>query len=93
MIRRELPRSNRANSRPESVSHRTFEDAPFDNRPIRSRGQRRPDEAGELAGDRGDNVLFGFTASRETRVAPMQPLLRPPRLRDDGGRCAPLPGA
>src|SRR5215208_5295816 len=84
MIRRELLRSRSASSRPESVSHRTLEDSPFDSRPIRSLGQGRPHEAGELAGDGGDDVWFRFAAGREPRVAPMQPLLCCPGLRDDG---------
>ena len=86
MIRRELPRSKSASSRPEPVSHRTLEDSPFDNRPIRSVGQGGPDEAGELAGDGGDDVLFRFAARGDRAIAAMQPLLRGPRLRDDGRR-------
>src|SRR2546423_8386799 len=50
--------------------------------------QRGPDEAGELAGDRGDDMLFGFPARGEPLVATIQPLLGAPRLdtRGLGGR-------
>ena len=89
MIRRELPRSRSASSRLASVSHRTAEDSPFDNRPIRSLGQRCPDEPGEFAGDRGDDVLLRFAARGQSLISPMQPLLRGPGLGDDGcGRIA-----
>ena len=47
-------------------------------------GQRGPQEAGELARDGGDDVLFGFAARRQAPVASVQPMLRMPGLLDDG---------
>jgi hypothetical protein len=52
-------------------------------------GQRCPEEAGELARDGGDDVLFGFAARRQAPVASVQPMLSVPGLLDDGrGRAA-----
>ena len=53
-------------------------------------GQRGPEEAGELAGDGGDDVLFGFAACRQATIATMQPMLRVPGLVDNGGGRAAL---
>lgn len=47
-------------------------------------GQRGPEEAGEFACDGGDDVLFGLAARGEAPVASVQPMLRVPRLIDDG---------
>jgi hypothetical protein len=84
MIRRERLRSRSASSRPESGSHRTLEDSPFDNRPIRSLGQGGPHEAGALAGHGGDDVLLRLAARGQALIAPRQPRLRGPGLGDDG---------
>jgi hypothetical protein len=43
----------------------------------------RPQEAHQLAGDRGDGDRRSFAVADEMAVTPMQPLLRPPRLPDD----------
>ena len=91
MIRRELPRSSRASWRLTSVSHRACEDSPFRSRPINSLDQGRPDEAGEFASDRRDDVLLRFPAASETVIPTMQPLLCRPGLSDDGRRRAVLP--
>src|SRR5262252_10156157 len=51
----------------------------------------RPQEAHQLAGNRGHGDRRSFAVADEMAVAPMQPLLRPPRLPDDliGLRLAP----
>src|SRR5215470_5690885 len=43
----------------------------------------RPQEAHQLAGNRGHGDRRSFAVAHEMAVAPMQPLLRPPRLPDD----------
>src|ERR1700752_2288274 len=78
MIRRELPRTEDASWRPGSLSQQFSRGFSFRRRPISSLGQRRPDEAGELAGDGGDDMLFGFAARGEPLVAAIQSLLRVP---------------
>ena len=85
MIRRELPRSRSASSRPESSIAQKSRGFSFRRRPIRSLGQRGPEKAGELAGDGGDDVLFRFAARGEPAIAAMQPVLRVPGVVDDGG--------
>src|SRR5688572_23404166 len=75
MIRRELPRTEDASWRPESLSQQFSRGFSFRRRPISSLGQRRPHKAGELAGDGGDDMLFGFAACGESLVAAIEPLL------------------
>ena len=54
-------------------------------------GQCRPEKAGELAGDGGDDELFGFPADGEAPIAAVQPPLCVPRDVDRGGWGAALP--
>ena len=55
-------------------------------RDVRARFPARhggPQEAHQLAGNRGHGDRRAFAVADEMAVAPMQPLLRPPRLPDD----------
>src|SRR4029079_9237959 len=78
MIRRELPRTEGASWRPGSLSQQFSRGFSFRRRPISSVGQRRPDKAGELAGDRGDDMLFRFATGGESLIAAIETLLRAP---------------
>ena len=60
-------------------------------RPISSLDEGGPDESGQFAGDRGDDLLGGLPARGESVLAPIQALLRGPGVRDDRGRRARLP--
>ena len=55
--------------------------------------QRRPEEAGELAGNGRDDVLFRFASCGQAPVASVQPMLRMSGLVDDGRGRAALPHA
>ena len=91
VVRRELPRSRGASWRPESLSHSSLEDSPFDSRPISSMDQGGPQEAGELARDGGDDVLFGFASRGEALIAAVEAVLCRPRVGEGCGRGLLLP--
>ena len=50
-----------------------------------------PDEAEQLAPDRGDHLLFALAARHQACIALMQPVLCLPGQRGDGRTAAPLP--
>lgn len=91
MIRRELPRSRSASSRPEALSHRNPEGAPFDvGRSDRwvSAAQTKPESSRAMA----VTMCCLDLPRAEAPVAPVQPLLRVPGVVDDRALCTDILG-